>query len=355
MSVKLSHSALSRYQMCPTSYRLHYIDKVRPDSTTGALLFGSALDLALNCLLLNEGDPYERFIQAFTYGEINKAQVHIPTCDKIAYANADYDADLLNENHYKKASEVITGAETFKFDEIKEKKDQYGFANLKTEEKQYYNYILWQCLCVKAELMMAAYKKKILPKIKKVLAIQEKIEVDNGSGDILTGFVDLIVDFDGYGVCVLDHKTSAREYKEDSVKSSSQLTQYFHLTKEKYNAKFAGFIVMKKTMAKKKKCSICKCSGEGSRARTCDSVVNDKRCGGDWLKTPKAEIQIIIDEVSERQEEIVMENIDTLTSCIKSGLFPRALDKCNDWYGQKCPFIALCTQNSMKGLVKNEM
>lgn len=354
MSVKLSHSALSRYQMCPKSYQNHYILKVRPDSTTGALLFGDALDKALNCLLLNEGDPYERFIQAFTYGQINKVDVYIPTCEKIAYANSDYDADLLTEDHHKKACEIVAGAEAFKFDEIKEKKDQYGFANLKIEEKQYYNYILWQCLCVKAELILTGYKKKILPKIKRVIAVQEKLEVDNGSGDFLTGFIDVVAEIEGHGICVIDHKTSSRAYDDDAVKTSSQLTQYYHLIKDKYNAEKAGFIVMKKTMQKKKKCSSCGANGDGSRARTCDAVIETKRCGGDWLKTPKADFQVIIDTIDERQEEMIMENIDELTKCVKAELYPKNFDRCYDWYGNPCPYVAFCRGGSMKGLIKNE-
>ena len=122
MSVKLSHSALSRYQMCPTSYNLHYNKKIRPDSTTGALLFGDALDKALNCLLLNEGDPYERFIQAFTYGQINKVDTYLPTSKDLVYANSDFDPDLLSEKNYQKSSEIVAGAEKFTFEEIKKTK-----------------------------------------------------------------------------------------------------------------------------------------------------------------------------------------------------------------------------------------
>lgn len=354
MSVKLSHSAISRYRMCGASYKNHYISKIRPDHTTGALLFGDALDKALNCLLLNEGDPYERFIQAFTYGEINKVSTYLPTCTKIVYANSDYDSDLLNEDHHKKASEVVAGAESFTFEQIKDKKDTYGFEGLKDAEKSYYNYILWQCLCVKAYLILEGYKKKVLPKIKKVIAIQEKIEVDDGDGNFLTGFIDLVADVEGHGICILDNKTSQRDYEEDAVKSSDQLTQYYHLVKEKFSAKKAGFIVAKKQMSKLKECSKCGANGTGSRAKTCDAEVDGQRCHGEWKKTAYATFQIIIDDINEQQENFVMENIDEATSAIKAGVFIKNTQSCDNWYGQRCPYFNYCRTGSMKGLVKNE-
>ena len=354
MSVKLSHSALSRYQMCPTSYNLHYNKKIRPDSTTGALLFGDALDKALNCLLLNEGDPYERFIQAFTYGQINKVDTYLPTSKDLVYANSDFDPDLLSEKNYQKSSEIVAGAEKFTFEEIKEKKDQYGFAGLKDAEKSYYNHIMWQCLCVKAELILEGYKKKILPKIKKVIAIQEKIEVSDGDNNTLTGFVDLIADIEGHGICILDNKTSARDYDLDAVKSSSQLTQYFHLTKEKFNAVKAGFIVAKKQISKLKECSKCGANGTGSRAKTCDAVVDEQRCHGEWKKTGYASFQIIIDDINQQQENFVMENIDDMTSAIKAGIYFKNTQSCDNWYGQKCPYYNYCRTGNTKGLTKIE-
>lgn len=354
MSVKLSHSAISRYRMCGASYKNHYISKIRPNHTTGALFFGDALDKALNCLLLNEGDPYERFIQAFTHGEINKVSTYLPTSTKIVYANSDYDAELLDETHHQKAREVVAGAESLTFEQVKDKKDSYGFEGLKDVEKSFYNYILWQCLCVKAELILAGYKKKVLPKIKKVIAIQEKIEVGDGEGNYLTGFIDLVADVEGHGVCILDNKTSKIDYEEDAVKSSDQLTQYYHLVKEKFGAKKAGFIVAKKQISKLKECVKCGANGTGSRAKTCDAEVAGQRCHGEWKKVPFATFQVIIDDISEQQENFVMENIDEATSAIKAGVFIKNTTSCDNWYGQKCVYYNYCRNGSMKGLVKNE-
>ena len=61
MGIKLSHSASEKYLTCPQQYKLHYIDRIRPDKLGSALLFGSALDEALNRLLATKmANPPEK-------------------------------------------------------------------------------------------------------------------------------------------------------------------------------------------------------------------------------------------------------------------------------------------------------
>lgn len=352
---KLSHSALSRYQTCAKSYYWHYKQRIRPTTTSSALLFGDSLDKAINCLLLKEGDAYARFIEAFTYAEINKVKEYLPTSEKLVYANADFDADLLNETHYKTVNDAFAGGEDhLEWQIIADKKKSVGFDGLTLNEKRYFNYVNWICLTEKAKYLIEAYKKQVIPKIIKVISVQEQINLDNGEGDGVVGFVDLIAEIEGHGVVILDNKTSSRPYDYDAVLKSVQLGTYTYALSPKYNTNKAGFIVMKKALSKKKKCSICNANGDGSRARTCDAVVDNKRCAGEWVKTPKAEIQILIDVIPENTQNIIVENIDELNKCIKAELFPRNMEKCENWYGNRCPYSDLCFKNSMKGLIKAE-
>jgi hypothetical protein len=64
---KISYSAYKKYTTCPKMYEYHYNQKLRPTGTSSSLLFGSAMDEALNALLLNTGDPHETFKENFTY------------------------------------------------------------------------------------------------------------------------------------------------------------------------------------------------------------------------------------------------------------------------------------------------
>ncbi len=57
MAIRLSHSALEKFKLCPTQDKLHYIDKVRSTKLGSAVIFGSAIDEALNNLLETKMDP----------------------------------------------------------------------------------------------------------------------------------------------------------------------------------------------------------------------------------------------------------------------------------------------------------
>lgn len=362
-NTKLSHSQIQRYQQCPKSYYYHYIKRFRPASTTGALLFGDALDKALNCLLLNEGDAYTKFIETFTYGEINKVKEYLPTSEKLVYAKTDYDADLLTEEDIEEINTAIGAGKNFDYETVLDKKNAYGITG---DELRFFNHVNWTCLTKKAKYILDGYKKKILPKIKRVISIQEAIEVDNGAGDKLIGFIDMVAELEDHGVVIIDHKTSARDYEDDAVLHSAQLILYTHILSEKYNTNKAGFIVMKKAMKKDKKCSVCGYKGEGTH-KTCNAMMEApalvynvpgatrlERCNGKWDKSLSASFQIIVDEVPQKSQDLVIENVDEVNKCIKSGLFPRNLDHCTNHYGGKCPFYNLCHKDSMEGLIESE-
>ena len=100
MGNRLSHSAINRYKMCGESYRLHYVEKIRPNGTSSALLFGAALDNALNVLLTvgNELSAEEVFEQSFRKQTINGKEINVPTSTIVSYSNADWDKDILTKD-----------------------------------------------------------------------------------------------------------------------------------------------------------------------------------------------------------------------------------------------------------------
>lgn len=56
-----SHSRVSRYDFCPRAYRYYYIDGWRPKQKKPALLFGDAVDLALQAFFRAGEDPASAF------------------------------------------------------------------------------------------------------------------------------------------------------------------------------------------------------------------------------------------------------------------------------------------------------
>lgn len=364
MSTKLSHSSVSKFIQCPKAYQFHYIDRIRSKVTHAALIFGSAIDSALNELLTQSSKiPEETFEEAFTQSEINSINTYIPTATSLVYSNNDFDDDLLINDDYnvmRKLSELIGNESTNNeyldvYKILFNNKKESGFDSLTTKEKEFYNLMNWLSLRRKGFLMIDAYRKKILPRIERVLAIQEYVSIDNADGDKVVAYVDLIADIKDLGVCILDNKTSAMEYETDSVLSSSQLSLYVHMLEEKYKTRKAGYIVMRKGVIKNRKkiCSVCGHDGSGGRHKTCDAIINNKRCGGEWIETifPEIAIQFIVDTIPLQTEKIIIENIDSINVAIKSGNFTRNLNTCSNYFGGKCPYFSLCYHNDSSDLI----
>lgn len=360
---RLSHSQVSRYSMCPTSYKYHYVDRIRTTVQSAALVFGGALDGALNCILTGEGDAEIEFDKGFTRNKVNDVEVYLPTCLDLVYANTDFDSDLLESEDY----EFVNGAtgQTLSakmlleaYANIKEAKLKSGYQLLPKDKKLVYNLMNWCSLKRKGLLMLKAYRKKVMPNIEKVHTVQKYVSLKNADGDSFIGYVDLVADYKGHGTVIFDNKTSAMEYEEDSVISSAQLATYTHILEDEYKTRKAGYIVLRKSVIKNRKkiCAMCEYDGSGARHKTCSNIIDGKRCDGDWIETidPDIHIQIIISEIPPQTEAIVMENIDSVNSAIKAEVFPRNFNSCTNWYGGKCPYFDLCYKNKMTGLVKKD-
>lgn len=359
---KLSHSACSKFQQCGFAYKLHYKDRIRPFVTSGALLFGSSLDNALNVLLRGETGAEKMFEQSFRFNKINEVNTYVPTSENVVYSNSDFDVDLLVEDDYKELASQLEKKPLQGFTDhmeaynrLRDVKKRIGWNYVGSREKAYYNLLNWLSLRRKGLLMLEAYREKVLPKLEKVHSIQEYVSLDNTAGDKITGYVDLIADVKGIGTCILDNKTSSMEYEEDSVLTSPQLSLYVHILEEKYKTRKAGYIVLNKNVIKNRKkiCSKCGYDGSGARHKTCNVDIEGKRCNGSWNETidPQIHVQFITDEIPETTEAIVMENFDTINTSIKNEVYPRNLNSCLNTFGSKCVYYSKCYKGSMEGLV----
>lgn len=313
---RLSHSAASVYLECSMKYKLHYINKLRSSTTGSALLFGTAVDKALELALqqfpnAKEIDVKNKFLKHWINGEINGEQVEIETSPLIKWSKADSELD---ENP-------------------------------------------WASMLQKGYLIIEAYFKDILPNIEQVLATQEEISLVNDNGDAVIGFTDAVLKWKGYDVPIIfDFKTAGRPYAKDAVTTSPQLTLYKHALSAKYNTTTAGFIVFLKTIKKKynKYCAKCKYDGSDEKHTTCSNMVNGKRCKGEWTVTQleyKAETRVLIDKIDESFENKVLESFDLVNTQLQQSVFEKNFKACWGKYGP-CQFMKYCKSGDMDGLIQ---
>lgn len=363
MANKLSHSAVSKYQTCGMAYKYHYIDKIRPKVHSAALVFGNAIDNALNEMLLRtDKSPEDVFINSFTHTTINDESVYVPTYTELVYKAGDWDFDLLTEDDFDSVKKAVEDGAIQEYDDylevytnLRKRKTEKGFDSLDTDEKRFFNLMNWLCSKRRGLLMLKAYRKKVMPKIIKVHTVQKKVTLKNQDGDEITGYIDLVAEVKGHGNVILDNKTSSKEYVDGVILTSPQLSLYMHILGEEYKTRKAGYIVMLKTVMKnrKKVCSVCGNDGSGGRHKTCDAKIEGKRCDGEWNETidPDVHIQFMVDEIPQQTEDIVIENFDNTNEAIKSGVYTRNFNSCHNHFGSLCPYFQKCWRGKDTGLV----
>lgn len=328
----LTKSKMERYLRCPFSYDCHYNKKIRPFKTGSALMFGVGLDEAFNSLLLKDGqDPMEVYN--------NKTLEHkVGTVD---YGKYDYDKYLLSYQDKEKALAYCKEL-GYKGEDVDELWNElYDKEKLNPKHEKAMDYLGRLGLSKKAEIMIEAYKEQVLPRIKKVHAVQKASE---------TGIVDLIADIDKKGnTYIIDNKTSSFEYEDNEADYSVQLTLY--AIEEKINK--VMFIVIPKKIDKEftKICKDCGHKAEGSH-KTCDNEVKGKRCHGEWKTTMKVNVQIqfVEAEVTETMKKRSLEIKDQVGKAIDSKNFPCNFANCGNQFGKPCEYRDLYWKGSMEGL-----
>lgn len=359
MSNRLSHSSVSHFQKCPQSWAYHYKENLRSNVQSAALLFGSAVDAAIMALL-TEGRMVANtvFKQHWTIQEINGVETSLNKCTDIVYANSDYDAELLDDNDIAFIKLQFNVEDPLaEIAKIYEEKEYAGFVNLPEDRKKLLNFANWLCLNHKGFFMLDAVEKKVMPNIEEVYKVQARVDLENGDGDSIIGYADLVCKWkDIKEPIIFDFKTSSRDYDKDSVLVSPQLTLYVHALADKYKTRKAGYIVLNKLIRKNKtkKCSKCGVDGTGKKHKTCD-FINEvgERCHGSWDITlnPEVYTQIIIDDIPEQTENIVLENMDMINSSVKNNIFYRNFQSCSMPWG-RCAYWSKCFKGKDDSLIK---
>jgi len=344
----LSQTKARSYAECPRRYKLWYINRLRPVAVRSSLFFGKAIDCALNeLLILKDLDKAKtQFLNQWSTVSVNGTDHPAPTSLNIIYSASDYDFDLLDKGDIELLKEEYGLSDAVvAIKQAMSDKEAVGFEELPEHKKKLCNHIVWFCLYRKGLVMIRDYNLKIMPKFTKVLAVQEQIASENEEGDKITGYLDLVVELENGDRYLLDNKTSTLPYATDAVMRNQQLILYYAMTREKYNLKGVGFVVMLKRLDKDKKkvCSVCGFDGSGARHKTCSNEIEGKRCGGEWIETinPTCDITMMLDKVSQQAEELVMEAFDEINFKIKHKLFAANFEACKK-PGIVCDFFEYC-------------
>lgn len=336
--MQISHSAVEKFNQCSESYRLHYIEKIRAINANSSFLWGSAIDEGLNELLKTKMEPPEllarpmaAFLSKWNQAEINGQIQSLKFCPLIEYSKKDLDLNLFTEKEYDliKAEYPDEDPKFFPL-YIESERLRYpwwSYAAMEENTKIAYNCLCWLSLAKKAEYIFEAYQREVLPHIKRVIAIQEEVALENDHGDTVKGFIDFIAEWDDGSVYILDNKTTSdfKYYKEGCVKESNQLSMYTFAK----NLPKAGYIAILK-----------------------DIKADGRKKGS----LPTVKIKIRLDDIDLAHQTATLNKFNVTNLKIKNKEFKKLPEEslCM-FYGKKCPYAGLCWKGSMEGLVKKEV
>lgn len=378
--MKLSNSSINTFTTCGHSYKLKYIEKYRSLYTGSALFFGSAIDEALNYMLLNKDSKnvLKETIKIFNkHWETNidrdGNETSMPRNPYIKYSKYDFDSDLIEKEDwvdlfaetkaYNKANNTDIKSPLEIKNMIEAEMKVSSFEDLSENDRVFYNYCNWIAIRNKGAILLSEYHKQLLPHIAEVLDVQKSFTLDDENGNELTGILDFVCRLKDGTVVVSDNKTASFMYEEDSVRTSTQLSMYVKAmnilngTGSNYgHIDSAAYFVMGKKLIKDitKTCKSCGHIGEGSH-KTCDNVIDGDRCNGEWEKVKKfsIETQLIVDKVSEVVQDMIMENASNVQTMIENKVFIKNFNACSGKYG-RCEFWNKCYNNSDKNLKKKD-
>lgn len=363
--MKLSNTQRSLYTQCPQKYKYRYIHKLRPRDKGNALFLGTAFDQASD-VLLHKRDlqaAKDRFAELWMAHEQNlsckfgKADLDVRLYEPSDLAKLTASAANLNVSEAKKRfdkdGDIITLIK-----DIKKMKDQSFMRDLTLEEEKFLHYANVLSMLRKGYLMLEAFYNNILPKITNVISTQTKVDIRDGAGNEITGYIDLLCEMRGYELpngrkltnelIVADVKTAGVTYwnKLDDLTSSDQLDTYLASPQVQsiQATNLVAYLAVSKQVSADETYHCQSCGNiKSSSHRTCNADIDGKRCGGEWKGSVRyfCETKIVIGERNLQEAAQVYQDYDMILRGIQAQVFPRNRDSCYA-FGGVCEYISVC-------------
>lgn len=366
--MRVSNTQRSLYIQCPQRYKYRYKYKMRERAKGSALPFGVAFDQASDVLFLKRdlSGAIQRFSDIWMASEGNPdIKFSATDLDVRIYQPSDIaklEASAGNLNHSKAKGEFDSDGDVISLlKAIKKMKDQSFMRDLTDEESQFLHYANILCMNRKGHLMLESFYQNILPHISEVVSTQAQIDVDNGKGDSIIGYIDLLCKMAGYklpngrvltdqDLVVADVKTAGIVFwsKLDDLNSSDQLELYLCSPQVQSISptNLIAYMAVAKNISKEETYSCSKCGNVKSSAhKTCNADIDGKRCNGDWAGSVRyfSESKIVIGERNLQEAAKVYGDYDGVVTAINNNIYYRNRESCKA-YGSVCPYYGICNK-----------
>jgi hypothetical protein len=258
--------------------------KYKEEVMSSALFLGTIIEKSIDALLVDgvtlkeAQDLFEKNYQRY---KINEKWETLKSSDKVRFFKSDFQENA----HTEEELEFLADKP--------------------------HNFRCWSSRIKSGKLMIQEFYDNVMPNIKKLIASQVYVSIDNGNGDQIIGYADYIVEWIDGRILVLDLKTSAGPYSKDAVltmEKGSQTALYYSALKDEYKLDGAGFIVLEKKIR---------------------------------VRTPQTRSQIIIDVPPDELIQETFDEFDEMLYNIRQAYFPCKAPDCNR-FGQECCYSKFC-------------
>jgi hypothetical protein len=362
--IKASYSQISCYKKCPQNWAWSYKHKYKPIVEKASTFFGNYVESA--CLALLEGKSDYKEIGRANWESQTKWNhtTKIENNPAIVYSNQDMDPEVLTqsdkENLFTYAKSLgLEKLGTDAVDIYREVKKHKSNPHKHTPDSYilYFSKCSWVSLLRKGELLTEAFRTEFLPRVERVISLQEAGQLTNEDGTVkIIGYIDMVLKLKDYPQnLVLDLKTSSGLYQQSKLDTSEQLGLYLSFVGRKYETNTCGYVVLNKNIAKVEEsfCTKCGCL-KTTRHESCANMVSGKRCGGTWHVQKKLvpEVQVLISEKEDKQIDALLEDYSNVVRALDANIIYKNVECCENYYGSECPFKKLCFTGSEEGLIR---
>ena len=319
----LSNSQINTYIDCQKKWYIDKVKKLRPSYLSSPLLFGSALDAAIeHYLLKNEGDYRKIFLSNMRNFQVNGKDKSLPEDILDArFGAGDCDEKLIDQEELDSYCDDLEVEHIVAKDYLEYCKQQRKKKKaLEEVEQKLFNYCAFLSLQTKGLMLLEKLIEWLDENVAELISAQKKIEITNDHGDKFIGFLDFVVKLKDGRTVLIDLKTSSNPklyYPSDSADKSRQLGIY----------------------------------SQEERIPEVAYLVGDKKIR---VRDPRVRIHFIEGVITEEHLDEVFEEIEEVTEEIKEKLpqgekaFEKNLDSCGMYSG--CQYRGLCQHKSKKGL-----